>query len=54
MGRKPFSVAGSFDDDLVAGIGKPVEGAVNEDGVVKQASHSSAALLEVMTKLKTR
>ena len=37
MGGKPFSIAGSLDDNLVAGVGQPVEGAVAEDGVVEQA-----------------
>ena len=37
MGRKPFSVAGTFYDNLIAGIGQPVEGAVAQDGVIEQA-----------------
>ena len=35
--RQPFSVAGAFDDDLVAGVGQAVERAVAEDGVVEEA-----------------
>ena len=34
--RESFSIAGAFDDDLVAGVGQPVEGAAAEDGVVKE------------------
>ena len=37
MGRKPFPIAGSFDDDLMAAVGQPVEGAVAWDGVVEEA-----------------
>ena len=36
MGREPFAIAGSLDDDLVASVGQPVEGAVAEDGVVEE------------------
>ena len=32
----PFSISGSLDDDLVAGVGQPVEGAVAEDVVVEE------------------
>ena len=35
--RKPLPVAGAFDDDLVAGVGQTVQGAVAQDGVVKEA-----------------
>ena len=35
--RQPLSVVGAFDDDLVAGVGHPVEGAVVQDAVVEQA-----------------
>ena len=35
--RLSFPVAGTFDDDLVAGVGQAVEGAVAEDGVVEEA-----------------
>ena len=35
--RKSFPVAGAFDGDLVAGVGQAFEGAVAEDGVVKEA-----------------
>ena len=31
-----FAVAGALDDDLVAGIGQPVQGAVAEDGVIEE------------------
>ena len=37
MWGQPFPVAGAFDDDLVAGVGQPVQGAVAEDGIVKKA-----------------
>ena len=30
-------MAGAFDDDLVAGVGQAVQGAVAEDGIVKEA-----------------
>ena len=36
MGRQPLPVALALDDDLVAGVGEPVEGAVAEDGVVEE------------------
>ena len=34
---QPFPVTGALDDDLVAGIGQPVQGAVAQDGVVEDA-----------------
>ena len=37
MGRQLLSVAGPLNDDLIAGIGQPVQGAVAQDGVVKEA-----------------
>ena len=37
MRGQPFPVAGALDDYLVAGVGQPVEGAVPQDGVVKDA-----------------
>ena len=37
MGRLTFTVAGALDDDLVAGVGQPVQGAVARNGVVKEA-----------------
>ena len=37
MGRLTFTVAGALDDDLVAGVGQPVQGAVAQNGVVKEA-----------------
>ena len=37
MRGEPLSVAGAFDDDLVAGVGESVEGAVAEDGIVEEA-----------------
>ncbi len=37
MGRKPFSVTGTLDDNLMAGIGQPVEDAVAQDGVIEEA-----------------
>lgn len=33
---QPLAVAGVFDDDLVAGIGQAIQGAVSKDGVIKQ------------------
>lgn len=41
MQRESLAVALAFDDDLVAGVGQPVEGAAREDRVVKQAAPSS-------------
>ena len=37
MRRQFFPVAGALNDDLVAGIGQPIQGAVLEDGVVEEA-----------------
>ena len=37
VGRQPLPVALALDDDLVAGVGEPVEGAVAEDGVVEES-----------------
>ena len=37
MGRQSLPVAGLLDDDLVAGIGKKVHGAVGGAGVVEEA-----------------
>ena len=34
---RAFAVAGAFYDDLVAGVGEPVEGAVAQDGVVEES-----------------
>ena len=34
--RETLAIAGAFDDDLVAGVGQAVQGAVAEDGVVKE------------------
>ena len=36
MWREPFPVAGAFDDDLVAGVGQPIQGAVAQDGVIEE------------------
>ena len=36
MGRKLLAVAGTLDDDLVAGVGQPVKGAVAVNGFVKE------------------
>ena len=36
MWRQPLAIAGALDDDLVAGVGQAVQGAVAEDGVVKE------------------
>ena len=37
MRRQPFPVAGALDDNLVAGVGYAVQGAVAQDWIVKQA-----------------
>ena len=37
MGRQFLPVAGPLDDDLEAGIGQPVQGAVTQDGVIEEA-----------------
>ena len=37
MRGKSFPVAGALDDYLVAGVGQPVQGAVAQHGVVKDA-----------------
>ena len=37
MRGQAFAVAGAFYDDLVAGVGEPVEGAVAQDGVVEES-----------------
>ena len=37
MGRQFFAVAGPFDDDLVSGVGHPVQGTVPKDEVVEEA-----------------
>ena len=36
MWRQSFPVAGALDDDLVAGVGQAVQGAVAEDGIVEE------------------
>ena len=36
MRGEPFTIAGALDDNLVAGIGQPAQGAVAEDGVVEE------------------
>ena len=36
MREEPFSIAGTLDDHLVAGIGQTVQGAVAQDGVVEE------------------
>ena len=40
MWRQFFSVAGPFDDDLIAGIGQPVQSTVPENGVIEEAEPS--------------
>ena len=40
MRGQPFPVAGALDDDLVAGVGQPVQGAVAQDGVVEEVSET--------------
>ena len=37
MRGEPLPVAGSFDDDLVGGVGEAVQGAVAQDGIVEEA-----------------
>ena len=37
MWRQALSVAVAFDDDLVAGVGEPVEGTVAQDGIVEES-----------------
>ena len=37
MRRQFFSLAGPLNDGLEAGVGRPVQGAVSEDGVVEEA-----------------
>ena len=37
MGRQFLSVAGPLDDDLVAGVGQAVQGAVAQDGIIEEA-----------------
>ena len=37
MWGQPFPVAGALDDDLVAGVGQAVQGAVAEDGIIEEA-----------------
>ena len=44
--RKPLPVAGALDDDLVAGVGQPIQRAVAEGGIVEEAEpfiHSAVA-----------
>ena len=36
MRRQSLAVAGAFDDDLIAGVGQPVQRAVAEDGVSEE------------------
>ena len=36
MGRKPFGIAGYLDNYRVDGVGQPVQGAVDENGVVEK------------------
>ena len=36
VGGQFLSVGGPLDDDLVAGVGQPVQGAVAEDGIVEE------------------
>ena len=36
MWGEPFPVAAALNDDLVAGVGQPVQGAVAQDGVVEE------------------
>ena len=37
MRRLAVPVTGDFDDDLVAGVGQPVQGAIPQNMVVKEA-----------------
>lgn len=36
MRGEPFPVAAAFDDDLIAGVGQPVESAVTQYGVLEE------------------
>ena len=36
MRREPFPIAGTFDDNLVAGVGQRGQGAVAEYGVIEE------------------
>ena len=49
--RQPFPAAASFDDDLVAGVGQPVQSAAARIGSMKRLSHSPTARLLLMTDL---
>ena len=37
MWGQSLTIAGAFDDDLVAGVGQAVQGAVAQDGVIKES-----------------
>ena len=37
MRRQFLTVAGPLDDDLVAGVGQPIQGAVSQYGVIEEA-----------------
>ena len=52
--RQSVPLAGALNDDLVAGVGQALQGAVGQDGVSKRLSHSSTARFLVMTKLDDR
>ena len=56
MGRQFLPVAGPLNDDLEAGIGQPVQGAVAQDGIIKESEPflTVRLLVLVMTKLETR
>ena len=42
MGRQAFPVALALYDDLVAGVGEPVESAIAQDGIVWDSSLSQS------------
>ena len=37
MRRQPFPVAAAFNDDLIAGVGQAIEGAVAQYGILEQS-----------------
>ncbi len=41
LSKSGLTVAGAFDDNLVAGIGRVVQGAVARDAVIKEHGKSS-------------
>ena len=54
VGRQFLSVASPLNDDLETGIGQAVQGAVAQDGIIKESEPFLTARSLVMTKLETR